>query len=158
MLKYAGFSIVCAAALFIFFDYRRASMKRISELREFSRFLSFLSSEISCYLRPIQECTKAFSSDIFSSVGFLNEGEEIAESFNTACPLLSITEEEKALLASFFCNMGKGYMEKELENIRRAESALEERLKAAESESEKNIKIAAVLTASFALGVIILFL
>ncbi len=160
MLKYLGIAMISACAFFIFFDYRGRLQKRLSELLELERLTRHLIHEISCFLRPLPECLLSFESNNEVIAEFVHIAAE--SGLNTALSelssSLSLKPREYELLQSAFSGLGASYMKETVGHLESLRTELSEVISLAREESQKNIKIAATLSASISVGIMILLI
>ena len=130
-------------------------------LEELFRFVLHIRVQISCFLRPPSELARGFCSLLLEESGFLSDiggGMNILQAFNKLALRENISEEGERALRDLFSSMGKGYLEDEIRLIDSALSVLSPLVEKERSGALRDSRLISTLSASFALGVIILLM
>ena len=115
--------------------------------------------EVSCYLRPVGELLRGYSSPMLEEIGFLKLARtDGLSSALKACGGYGLTAEEERILSSFFSSLGTGYAKDEIRLIEAVTEDFNLLLKERRSLMSKDIKLINTLCASAALGTLILLI
>ena len=111
-------------------------------------------------MRPVHEAAHSFDSDELSECGFLpiREAGDIRRAFYDSHAPEMLGQECTRVLDSLFSSLGTGYLEDEVRLIDLHRSQLAELVDRERAEADRQVKLIRTLTASAALGVIILII
>ena len=160
MLKLAGICILLFTSILTSRELVSRRRSRLVLCEELLRFVSFLRLQIGCFLRPVHEVASSFHSDVLSSSGFLPVGEcgDVGRAFADS-DLPRIVGQDCARIAdSLFSSLGSGYLEDEVRLIDVHRAQLSELVERERIETERQVRLIRTLTASAALGAIILII
>lgn len=158
-MKYIGIFAVLIATAAGAREFSGIKKKHLHECRDFLAFISHLRIQLGCFLRTPREMASSFSSEVLSKSGFLgalSDGADFLSAFELALPHLSISREEEELLHTLFYSLGEGYLENGIKIIDSTYSRLETLYRELSAECKKSIKLASALSATGALGFLIL--
>ena len=133
--------------------------KRLGECEGFVAFISYMRIQIGCFLRPVKDLCEGFSSEPLSKCGFLaalGTHSDIYEAYKLSEPSLSLSKEEKGVLATLFSSIGSGYLTESINIIDSSLVKMESLEKHLRTELVKNVKLVAALSVTAALGIVIL--
>ena len=158
-MKYLGIILILLSSLLVSREYRRYMQKRLDECLGFCNFIAHMKIQVGCYLRPVRELARGFSSAALSRTGFLSSVEKcdsLGKAFSECEPSLSLSEEERGELRAFFSSFGDGYLEQGVQAIETAHTNMERLMAALSEQKDKNIRLVSTLSVTLALGVAIL--
>ena len=157
-MKIFGMALILFAAFAFAREKSRAAERKIAVLEEIFRLADTMKLEIGCYLRPIGEIVSSFTSPVLSELGFISDFVSLGayEAYLRLQSHLTLSEEEKKLLSSFFSRVGKGYADEEIKLIEMFLTQLSLILKKEREKLPKEKKLSATLSCAAALAVIIL--
>ncbi len=157
-MKLIGIFLLLAAAFVTSREYSKYMEKRMLECKAFLSFIAHMRVQVGCFLRPVKELATGFSSPPLEKVGFvhaLRDSEGIFAAYKRCESALSLSEEERTVLNTFFSSFGEGYLD---DGIRLIDAAYSDMNKLHEKLCEKkanNTRLVTVLSATSALGIII---
>lgn len=160
-MKYIGIIAVLLSAVIISKEYSSFVNKRLSECRDFLRFIEHMKIQVGCFLRPSNELAKGFSSGSLSDAGFLGaleNGESLYGAYKVAEPNLSISEEERDVLETLFSSVGECYLDEGVKLIDASHTKFENLYHKDRAECPKNAKLTSVISVTAAIGFLILVL
>ena len=160
MLKLAGICAMAAGTLLVCQHLGEKRKERLLLCEEFYRFVSHIKLQISCFRRPINELADGFRSDILTDIGFLSAIKEsgILGAFESVRDKISLSEEEKRVLAALFSSLGTGYMENEIQQLDAHGGELYRLLEKERAELTRQSRLVNTLLTAASLGVIILLI
>ena len=151
---------IMSCALFFSYDGCRKGEMRVRVLEELLRFIRHARMMIECYLTPISEISRSFSSDALSQLGFLSDIEQIgvSEAYIALRKKVGLSGDGARILETFFLGVGRGYAESELQLIDSALSELSGVLITEREALSKGKKLSLTLYSAGALALIILLI
>lgn len=159
IVRFAGVLMILFSAILGGREYERFVRKRSAEEEGFIALLLHIRAKVECFLSVSGELVTDFENEALMSVGYLGgEAASASERFYRALPKLSISEEAKNILNSFFNSFGKEYKGGTLSLVDRTRESLERYVDSERDIREKNIKIFRTVLAALALGVVILLI
>lgn len=159
LLRIVGGALLLGGAALASVAYRRYAERQLAELEGFCKLLSHVREKIKVYLEPQSSLLSDFDCSPLEDCGFMpayRESGSMNQAFKSA--EVSVTGDAERSLSSFFESFGRGYKDEE---IARAESTVAECLRILERERcevPREVRLAVVLIASFALAVFILII
>lgn len=159
--KYSGIVLILIFALLVSREYDRYLKKRLAEASAFLSYINHIRKQISRFLSPVSDWRESFSDGRLEDIGFLprvREGVTLDEAFQACRERLSVSEEMKKTLGSFFSDFGRGYLDEEIKKADTAFSQAEEIFKKESEECKKSSKIAKTLLLSLALSLALILL
>ena len=160
MLKLFGICILLFTSMLISRELADARRRRLALCEELLRFLSFLRLQIGCFLRPISEIACEFRSSTLSACGFLKDGgvEDLSVAFSSSDAPRIAGKECTRIVESLFTSLGVGYLDNEIGIIDSHRAELTELVEVERTEAARQIRLIRTLTASAAVGLIILII
>ena len=133
---------------------------RISVLTELYSFIEHVGREISCYLKPLSDICKSYSSPILERLDFFNEirAGGAMRAYEKLSERVSFTERENEVLEPFFSLLGRGYAEEELRLVERTVGGLADLISLERDRVKKEKKLTLTLCSAASLGLIILLI
>lgn len=157
-MKYIGIFLLLIAAAATSREYSKYMRKRALECKAFLSFIAHMRVQVGCFLRPVKELAAGFSSPVLEKAGFiraLGDSDCILSAYKRCEPALSLSEEEKSALGSFFSSFGEGYLDDGMKLIEGAYSDMSKLYEKLCAEKTKNTRLVTALSATSALGIII---
>lgn len=157
MISAALCVLVALCSILLSGELRGYKQKSLLISEELYALVLHVKRQVGCYLRPIAELLKDYSSPTLEGVGFLPMAKE--RGLLTAlreCEGLRISDEERRLLLSLFSSLGAGYVKDEVKLIEDCAAELYKLLLLRRSQIPKDIKLINTLCVSGALGILIL--
>ena len=156
-------ALICAlvglGAILLSGELGQSKRRALALSEEIYSLLSHIKRQISCYLCPLSELIRDYSTPELMRVGFIKMARE--RGLLTAvreCEGLRISDEERKLMISLFSSLGSGYASDEVRLIEDSLSEFYAMLVQKRSEIPKDIKLINTLCASGALGILILMI
>ena len=107
IVRFAGVLMILFSAILGGREYERFIRKRSAEEEGFIALLLHIRAKVECFLSVSGELVTDFENEALMSVGYLGgEAASASERFYRALPKLSISEEAKNILNSFFNSFG----------------------------------------------------
>ena len=157
-MKYIGILLVLVAAAVISHEYSRHMEKRAEECRDFLEFIAHMRVQVGCFLRPVKELATGFSSPMLEKAGFidsLKSSDCILSAYRHCESNLSLSDEEKEVLNTFFSSFGEGYLDDGIRLIDSVYKNMEGLYGKLLEEKTKNTRLVTTLSVTMALGIII---
>lgn len=151
--------LIGALSYFLSSSLRGYKRRTLSLCEEIYALLLHIKLEVSCYLRPVGEILKGYSSPMLEEIGFLPVARR--EGLSRAlveCADCRLSSEEVRLLSSLFSSLGTGYARDEIKLMEGVAQEFSRLLKERRSLIAKDIKLINTLCASAALGTLILLI
>jgi len=160
LLKILGAGLISGAAATLFGEYKRQMEARRGVCQGFLSLLSHIRRQIDCYLTPMERLVCDFSDEFLEKCGYLERAWKIGvkDAFFEMKEKIPLPKEAKEALAELFSTLGRDYKEGTVRELDAGISSLEKCLAKEKTDSEKDLKIAGILAASAALGIIILII
>lgn len=157
-MKILGIALIMLSACAFSREKNRAAERRLAVLEELFRLADTMKLEIGCYLRPMSEIVSSFNSEVLERYGFISDFSSIGayEAYLRLQSRVTLGEEEKKLMATFFSRLGKGYADDEMKLIEAFSAQLLLVLQKEREALPKQKKLSATLSCAAALAVIIL--
>lgn len=158
LLKILGVGLICAAAAVFFGEYKKQLEGRRDACQGFLSLLSHIRRQIDCFLTPMERLLHDFSDEFLEKCGYLERAGKIGirEAFFEMKDKFPLPKEAAEILQKLFSTLGRDYREGTVRELDLSISSLEKCLAKEKDDSEKDLKIAGILAASVALGIIIL--
>ncbi len=160
-MKLCGMLFFLMAVCLVYRDYSCMKRGRLLEISELSRFVSHLRAAYIRERRSPREATESFSSELLTKIGFLPELLRTGDSlgaFRSVSDKLSSKPKTEEILTSLFEALRQGAPTECEEALLAADTRLGSLLENERSETEKSIRVSQILSVTFALGLILLFL
>ena len=159
-MRVAGIFLIVAVAALFSFDRIKRARHSLLVLEELYRFIECMRVEIGCYLRPISQIPKSFSSDILFKMGFFEDAERFGlfDAYLRLEKKMDSAEEEKKILGRFFSIVGRGYAEDEIKLIDGTAAQLSPLLLKKRAEAPTHKKLVLTLSSAVASALIILLI
>lgn len=162
IIIYSGIFLTCSIIGIL---KSRRYIDRINELREFKNALNIFKTKINFTYEPIPEIFNQISesmetniSGIFRKASYNMNFKPAGEAWNIAMDtdILNISSEDKTILKNLGKLLGKTDLKGQLNQIELTTSFLENQIKKAEIEREKNEKLYRTLGMIIGLGIVII--
>lgn len=158
MIKIIGiclllFALVCFVRTLCAKERARASL-----VGELHRFFVFLRRQVGCYLLPMSDVARQYSSPRLEECGFLlavRSGGDVKPSLEAA---LGRGGRCLDIACQTLSSFGEGYVEDEMRSLDSAISELSCEVKALNVECKRRTKLYSVIGAALGVGVLILFI
>ena len=159
LLRIVGGALLLGGAALASVAYKRYAQRQLAQLEGFCKLLSHVREKIKVYLSPQSSLLSDFSCEELEDCGFMPEYRK-SGSLNRAfrSSRISITEDAKRLLSSFFERFGRGYKDEEIARAGSATAECQRILERERCDVPRDVRLAGVLIASFALAVFILII
>ena len=159
-MRIIGILLIIVVAFSFPYDRIKKAQRSLLILEELYRFIECARVEIGCYLRPITEIPKSFSSEILDSFGFLTDAEALGlfSAYMRLEKRIDATEDEKKTLRHFFSHAGRGYLEDEIKLIDSTASQLSAAIEKKRADAPKHKKLLVTLCSAAASALIILLI
>ena len=161
MIKMIGSALVLVGAAIVGGEIRASRRAKLALREELYRFLLHIRLQISCFLRPPCEMCIGFESKELRETKFLDElasGEGLLGAFSASRLSELLSDEEGRVICELFSSLGGGYVEDEIKILDAYTEKFLECLEAERRKYSRDVRLVRTLSASGALGVIILFL
>lgn len=158
-MLYIGISAVLFAAIMLSREYARYMKKRLDECEGFLAFIGYMRIQVGCFMRPLRELSENFSSEALAKSGFtdaLRVEKNIYDAYKVSEPALSLSAEEKEVLEVLFSSVGECYLEEGVRLIEASHTKMEGLYSELKAERPRSTKLVSVLSATLAVGFLIL--
>lgn len=159
MFLYIGISAVLFAAALLSREYSRYMKKRLAECEAYLAFIGNMKIQVGCFMRPLSELCENFSSDALEKTGFtaaLRAEKNIYAAYKASESALSLSEDEKEVLRLLFSSVGECYLSEGVKIIDAAYAKMDGFYRELKSECPRSTKLVSVLSATLAVGFLIL--
>lgn len=158
-MLYIGISAVLFAAIMLSREYGRYMKKRLAECEGFLSFIGYMRIQVGCFMRPLCELCENFSSEALEKSGFTNAlktEKNIYDAYKASESALSLSAEEKEVLEVLFSSVGECYLDEGVKIIEASHTKMERHYSELKAECPRSTKLVSVLSATLAVGFLIL--
>jgi len=135
--------------------------RAVRECEELLWIIEELTLSRERFMKPSAKSLGGFASDIPSIKSFLegiNGGSSLISAYLKAEEGLSIREGEKKLLRDAFSALGKGYLDDDIGELKRAKEALSDSLSDMRCRLEGEERLSGAVSAAISVGLVLFFL
>lgn len=158
MIKIVGICLLLFALICAIRHLSRVQRRRVLLLREVCELLRHIRRQVGCYLLPVREIARCYSSELLEECGFLDKLREGENPVSSLCGENSLSARSMRVVDEVFSTFGEGYVEDEIRALDTATDELFGLLSSESSECSKRIKLYSVLGAAIGVGALILII